>query len=74
MVCFRFSPDPFNSSVLPSLKASLDLSAELLILSDVQRKVRFPVTYVFYCCSFNNEINVIKHTVIIQSFKKRDLY
>lgn len=37
----RFSPDPFNSSVLPSLKASLDLSAELLILSDVQRKVLY---------------------------------
>ncbi|XP_041745884.1 enhancer of mRNA-decapping protein 4 isoform X2 [Coregonus clupeaformis] len=37
----RFSPDPFNSSVLPSLKASLDLSAECLILSDVQRKVLY---------------------------------
>ncbi|XP_057203952.1 enhancer of mRNA-decapping protein 4 isoform X1 [Triplophysa rosa] len=37
----RFSPDPFNSGVLPSLKASLDLSAELLILSDVQRKVLY---------------------------------
>uniref|UniRef100_W5MIA3 Enhancer of mRNA-decapping protein 4 n=1 Tax=Lepisosteus oculatus TaxID=7918 RepID=W5MIA3_LEPOC len=37
----RFSPDPFNSSVLPSLKASLDLSAEYLILSDVQRKVLY---------------------------------
>ncbi|XP_051953826.1 enhancer of mRNA-decapping protein 4-like [Xyrauchen texanus] len=37
----RFSPDPFNSSVLPSLKASLDLSAEFLILSDVQRKVLY---------------------------------
>uniref|UniRef100_A0A4W5P912 Enhancer of mRNA-decapping protein 4 n=1 Tax=Hucho hucho TaxID=62062 RepID=A0A4W5P912_9TELE len=36
----RFSPDPFNS-VLPSLKASLDLSAECLILSDVQRKVLY---------------------------------
>lgn len=35
-----FSPDIFNSmSVLPSLKACLDLSAEYLILSDVQRKV-----------------------------------
>ncbi|XP_056137457.1 enhancer of mRNA-decapping protein 4 isoform X2 [Lampris incognitus] len=37
----RFSPDPFNSSVLPSLKASLDLSAECLILTDVQRKVLY---------------------------------
>lgn len=37
----RFSPDPFNLSVLPSLKASLDLSAECLILSDVQRKVLY---------------------------------
>ncbi|XP_075998145.1 enhancer of mRNA-decapping protein 4 isoform X2 [Genypterus blacodes] len=37
----RFSPDPFNSSVLPSLKASLDLSAEFLILTDVQRKVLY---------------------------------
>ncbi|XP_056334046.1 enhancer of mRNA-decapping protein 4 isoform X2 [Danio aesculapii] len=37
----RFSPDPFNCSVLPSLKASLDLSAEFLILSDVQRKVLY---------------------------------
>ncbi|KAJ7311954.1 hypothetical protein JRQ81_006277 [Phrynocephalus forsythii] len=36
----RFSPDIFSSmSVLPSLKACLDLSAEYLILSDVQRKV-----------------------------------
>uniref|UniRef100_A0A3Q0S4P3 Enhancer of mRNA-decapping protein 4 n=1 Tax=Amphilophus citrinellus TaxID=61819 RepID=A0A3Q0S4P3_AMPCI len=37
----RFSPDPFNSSSLPSLKASLDLSAEYLILTDVQRKVLY---------------------------------
>ncbi|XP_066541280.1 enhancer of mRNA-decapping protein 4 [Hoplias malabaricus] len=37
----RFSPDPLNSSVLPSLKASLDLSAECLILTDVQRKVLY---------------------------------
>uniref|UniRef100_A0A665UEG4 Enhancer of mRNA-decapping protein 4 n=1 Tax=Echeneis naucrates TaxID=173247 RepID=A0A665UEG4_ECHNA len=37
----RFSPDPFNSSTLPSLKASLDLSAEYLILTDVQRKVLY---------------------------------
>ncbi|XP_067091663.1 enhancer of mRNA-decapping protein 4 isoform X1 [Osmerus mordax] len=37
----RFSPDPFNSSVRPSLKASLDLSAECLILTDVQRKVLY---------------------------------
>ncbi|XP_029464685.1 enhancer of mRNA-decapping protein 4 isoform X2 [Rhinatrema bivittatum] len=37
----RFSPDPFNSSVLPGLKACLDLSAEYLILSDVQRKVLY---------------------------------
>ncbi|XP_015254179.1 PREDICTED: enhancer of mRNA-decapping protein 4 isoform X2 [Cyprinodon variegatus] len=37
----RFSPDPFNSTVLPSLKASLDLSAEYLILTDVQRKVLY---------------------------------
>lgn len=37
----RFSPDPFNSSQLPSLKASLDLSADYLILSDVQRKVLY---------------------------------
>ncbi|XP_036399584.1 enhancer of mRNA-decapping protein 4 isoform X1 [Megalops cyprinoides] len=37
----RFSPDPYNSSVLPSLKASLDLSADYLILSDVQRKVLY---------------------------------
>lgn len=35
---FRFSPDLFNS-VMPSLKASLDLSSEYLILTDVQRKV-----------------------------------
>ncbi|KAK0149334.1 Enhancer of mRNA-decapping protein 4 [Merluccius polli] len=34
----RFSPDPFNSTVMPSLKASLDLSASFLILTDVQRK------------------------------------
>ncbi|KAL4613659.1 enhancer of mRNA-decapping protein 4-like [Arapaima gigas] len=37
----RFSPDPLNSTVLPSLKAVLDLSAEYLILSDVQRKVLY---------------------------------
>uniref|UniRef100_A0A3P9QD26 Enhancer of mRNA-decapping protein 4 n=1 Tax=Poecilia reticulata TaxID=8081 RepID=A0A3P9QD26_POERE len=37
----RFSPDPFNSTVLPSLKASLDLAAEYLILTDVQRKVLY---------------------------------
>nr|XP_033796651.1 enhancer of mRNA-decapping protein 4 isoform X2 [Geotrypetes seraphini] len=37
----QFSPDPFNSSVLPGLKACLDLSAEYLILSDVQRKVLY---------------------------------
>ncbi|XP_053571881.1 enhancer of mRNA-decapping protein 4 [Bombina bombina] len=37
----RFSPDPFSSSVLPGLKASLDLSAEFLILTDVQRKVLY---------------------------------
>ncbi|XP_069073687.1 enhancer of mRNA-decapping protein 4 [Pleurodeles waltl] len=37
----RFSPDPFNSSVLPGLKACLDLSAEYLILTDVQRKVLY---------------------------------
>uniref|UniRef100_A0A3B4AZ59 Enhancer of mRNA-decapping protein 4 n=1 Tax=Periophthalmus magnuspinnatus TaxID=409849 RepID=A0A3B4AZ59_9GOBI len=36
-----FSPDPYNSTVLPSLKASLDLSAEYLILTDVQRKVLY---------------------------------
>lgn len=35
-----FTPDPFNA-VLPSLKASLDLSAEYLILTDVQRKVLY---------------------------------
>ncbi|ELK14519.1 Enhancer of mRNA-decapping protein 4 [Pteropus alecto] len=36
----RFSPDIFSSvSVPPSLKVCLDLSAEYLILSDVQRKV-----------------------------------
>ncbi|XP_019964381.1 enhancer of mRNA-decapping protein 4 isoform X1 [Paralichthys olivaceus] len=37
----RFSPDPFNSSALPSLKASLDLASEYLILTDVQRKVLY---------------------------------
>ncbi|XP_068117872.1 enhancer of mRNA-decapping protein 4 isoform X2 [Hyperolius riggenbachi] len=37
----RFSPDPFSSSVLPGLKVSLDLSAEYLILTDVQRKVLY---------------------------------
>ncbi|XP_056664650.1 enhancer of mRNA-decapping protein 4 isoform X9 [Monodelphis domestica] len=38
----RFCPDMFSSvSVLPSLKACLDLSAEYLILSDVQRKVLY---------------------------------
>uniref|UniRef100_A0A4W3K5R4 Enhancer of mRNA-decapping protein 4 n=1 Tax=Callorhinchus milii TaxID=7868 RepID=A0A4W3K5R4_CALMI len=37
----RFMPDLFNTSVQPSLKASLDLSAEYLILSDVQRKVLY---------------------------------
>ncbi|TRY86657.1 hypothetical protein DNTS_005009 [Danionella cerebrum] len=37
----RFSSDPFNCSVFPNLKASLDLSAEFLILSDVQRKVLY---------------------------------
>ncbi|KAM8861537.1 enhancer of mRNA-decapping protein 4 [Synchiropus picturatus] len=36
----RFSPDPFNS-VMPGLKASLDLSSEYLILTDVQRKVLY---------------------------------
>ncbi|KAM3919735.1 enhancer of mRNA-decapping protein 4 isoform 2-T2 [Leptodactylus fuscus] len=36
-----FSPDPFSSSVLPGLKASLDLSAEFLILTDVHRKVLY---------------------------------
>uniref|UniRef100_A0A672M9J9 Enhancer of mRNA-decapping protein 4 n=1 Tax=Sinocyclocheilus grahami TaxID=75366 RepID=A0A672M9J9_SINGR len=34
----RFSPDLFNSSVLPSLKASLDLSAEFLILLTIHLK------------------------------------
>ncbi|XP_077312780.1 enhancer of mRNA-decapping protein 4 isoform X1 [Lithobates pipiens] len=38
-VCF--SPDPYSSSVLPGLKVSLDLSAEFLILTDVQRKVLY---------------------------------
>ncbi|XP_018414513.1 PREDICTED: enhancer of mRNA-decapping protein 4 [Nanorana parkeri] len=38
-VCF--SPDPFSSNVLPGLKVSLDLSAEFLILTDVQRKVLY---------------------------------
>ncbi|CAH2324898.1 enhancer of mRNA-decapping 4 isoform X1 [Pelobates cultripes] len=37
----RFSPDPFTSSVLPGLKATLDLSSEFLILTDVQRKVLY---------------------------------
>ncbi|NXU91484.1 EDC4 protein, partial [Xiphorhynchus elegans] len=38
----RFSPDIFGSmSILPSLKVCLDLSAEYLILSDVQRKVLY---------------------------------
>uniref|UniRef100_A0A8C6P3P7 Enhancer of mRNA-decapping protein 4 n=1 Tax=Nothobranchius furzeri TaxID=105023 RepID=A0A8C6P3P7_NOTFU len=37
----RFSPDLLNSSILPSLKASLDLAAEYLILTDVQRKVLY---------------------------------
>ncbi|XP_041046852.1 enhancer of mRNA-decapping protein 4 isoform X1 [Carcharodon carcharias] len=37
----RFMPDPFNTNIRPSLKASLDLSAEYLILSDVQRKVLY---------------------------------
>ncbi|XP_069757563.1 enhancer of mRNA-decapping protein 4 isoform X2 [Narcine bancroftii] len=37
----RFMPDSFNANVQPSLKASLDLSAEYLILSDVQRKVLY---------------------------------
>ncbi|XP_013867651.1 enhancer of mRNA-decapping protein 4 [Austrofundulus limnaeus] len=37
----RFCPDPLTSSILPSLKASLDLSAEYLILTDVQRKVLY---------------------------------
>ncbi|KTG43020.1 hypothetical protein cypCar_00004960 [Cyprinus carpio] len=38
----RFSPDPFNSSVLPSLKASLDLAAcEFSFLVHVQRKVLY---------------------------------
>ncbi|XP_072925993.1 enhancer of mRNA-decapping protein 4 isoform X1 [Hemitrygon akajei] len=37
----RFMPDPLNTNVQPSLKASLDLSAEYLILSDVQRKVLY---------------------------------
>ncbi|XP_070616456.1 enhancer of mRNA-decapping protein 4 isoform X4 [Erythrolamprus reginae] len=38
----QFSPDIFSSvSVPPSLKACLDLSAEYLILSDVQRKVLY---------------------------------
>lgn len=37
-----FSPDIFSSvSVPPSLKVCLDLSAEYLILSDVQRKVTY---------------------------------
>ncbi|XP_014454759.2 enhancer of mRNA-decapping protein 4 isoform X2 [Alligator mississippiensis] len=38
----RFSSDIFSSmTVLPSLKVCLDLSAEYLILSDVQRKVLY---------------------------------
>lgn len=50
---FRFSPDLFNSSVLPSLKASLDLSAEYLILTDVQRKVStMSMMIIFYYISF----------------------
>uniref|UniRef100_H3CGX9 Enhancer of mRNA-decapping protein 4 n=1 Tax=Tetraodon nigroviridis TaxID=99883 RepID=H3CGX9_TETNG len=39
----RFSPDLLNSSVFPSLKARLDLSAEYLILTDVQRKVLYVI-------------------------------
>ncbi|XP_055993031.1 enhancer of mRNA-decapping protein 4 isoform X3 [Sorex fumeus] len=42
MQTIRFSPDIFSSvSVPPSLKVCLDLSAEYLILSDVQRKVLY---------------------------------
>ncbi|NWI01317.1 EDC4 protein, partial [Tichodroma muraria] len=38
----RFSSDIFSSmNILPSLKVCLDLSAEYLILSDVQRKVLY---------------------------------
>ncbi|XP_071973866.1 enhancer of mRNA-decapping protein 4 isoform X2 [Engystomops pustulosus] len=37
----RFSSDPFNSSILPGLKACLDLSAEFMILTDVHRKVLY---------------------------------
>ncbi|KAF4801511.1 Enhancer of mRNA-decapping protein 4 [Turdus rufiventris] len=38
----RFSPDIFSSmNIPPSLKVCLDLSAEYLILSDVQRKVLY---------------------------------
>ncbi|XP_074142505.1 enhancer of mRNA-decapping protein 4 isoform X3 [Sminthopsis crassicaudata] len=37
----RFCPDMYPVSVPPSLKACLDLSAEYLILSDVQRKVLY---------------------------------
>lgn len=47
LICIcSFSPDIFSSmNILPSLKVCLDLSAEYLILSDVQRKVSS-----FYCC------------------------
>lgn len=48
IIFFRFSPDLFNSSVLPSLKASLDLSAEYLILTDVQRKVSTMLSAVWF--------------------------
>ncbi|XP_048828671.1 enhancer of mRNA-decapping protein 4 isoform X2 [Brienomyrus brachyistius] len=37
----RFSPDPFSSPVIPSLKVSLDLTATYLVLTDVQRKVLY---------------------------------
>nr|XP_023682961.1 enhancer of mRNA-decapping protein 4-like isoform X2 [Paramormyrops kingsleyae] len=37
----RFSPDPFSSPIIPSLKVSLDLTATYLVLTDVQRKVLY---------------------------------
>uniref|UniRef100_A0A3B3R8C7 Enhancer of mRNA-decapping protein 4 n=1 Tax=Paramormyrops kingsleyae TaxID=1676925 RepID=A0A3B3R8C7_9TELE len=36
-----FSPDPFSSPIIPSLKVSLDLTATYLVLTDVQRKVLY---------------------------------
>lgn len=64
---FRFSPDTLNSIVLPSLKASLDLAAECLILTDVQRKVSLYQHCTFYTYQSPTTVNILTNMKILLS-------